>query len=1350
MTEEERKQILEQADRYNRAEKYDLALETLNNFPPDAPDYRRCEQLRGLALARNRETEEAQLILGRLYDESKQDPTALDAETMGMYARTWMDRYDQSKDLQLLVRSRDIYAEAFERWPDNGYVGINAAAKSVLLGDFAAAAKHLQKVSNLVETNYERRLTELKTTNISDAYWLAATCAEIRLMQRQYEDAARLYREAVQIDPTASGSHDSTWLQAQRLMKALSTSDADWQTVGKAFQLGPRLELTQEVRLAVVMYGGVSLAIYINGVTQELLRLVRATSPTQLNGALGHNALHVEQLDGTEKVYRTLGQLLTRGAITEPVTDSDPIRTRFVIDILSGTSAGGINAVFLAKAMARNQHLGQIRNMWFRDADIGALMNDKGAAAGNGKTAAKSLLDSRFMYCKILEALDNMELPNQQAPRVAAVDELDLFVTTTDIHGLILPVALANRTVHEKRYRNVFHFAHAKADSRKRHFDPDFHPFLAFASRCTSAFPFAFEPMKLADLDVLLPTIEGYQSKPEQLAKYKSDSPHWHAFIEDYLQTDMQGEVLTDSFFPERSFGDGGYLDNKPFSYAIDVMLRRRADVLPVQRKLIYIEPSPEPTPAQATRPSAVDVIENVTAALLTLPRQETIREDLQRVHDRNRLIAQVEELTRNVEADIDVAGNWSQLREEKVTFRDGRKWGESDLRDMINSKGVTYGSYHRLKISNLVHELSEIIAGAAGIRSNSNERQGLPHLVRSWIDANYAEFIEEGSTKRTQNLLLVEFDIAYRLRRVGFVLAKVDQLAALDDKAKKLIQDAGEVWSEAIDTATILKNFGDSSARERILYPLIELKTKLESVYQKLRELRTRLSQPPNPNAVESAKSANPLHGLLGEPEAFQKILAKVVEKPLDADRRKMADDFRQQWSSEFNQIADGLRTELRKELIDAAETCKKILDPDRFQTIDGPMLKAIKKCLWRFYKYYEDYDHVTFPIMYQTGVGEAAKVDILRFSPKVDAGSPNSRLAGTALSNFGGFLDRTWRENDLMWGRLDAVEHILNAFLPEDHPRRKELLEQAQDIILREEILQQGADTLRGTAVQALQKARNQKLTAEGVTKFIAKLDKIPDKTLAMERDELRQFMLEKYQVDRVLDPQMVVSVMARSTQVVGKMLEGMAERRDMSTQHVTWVTRLGQWFWGLVQVAVPGSLPNLFFRHWIRLLYVFEFLMLVGGFLLVNEHVQRFGMVALALTMTVHFIVRLLGDFMHDWKRLRAAHWQRAIYFIVTAVAVWCLILGATATWIYWLGGTFERLRDPTNRLIGGGVLWLVLTSAFTLGALRAANWRALKWREAGAMKAWIAAKAIVFGAAVSLVIMGAIGMTALLFK
>jgi hypothetical protein len=38
------------------------------------------------------------------------------------------------------------------------------------------------------------------------------------------------------------------------------------------------VKVEREVRFAVVMYGGVSLAIYINGVAQELLNMVRATA----------------------------------------------------------------------------------------------------------------------------------------------------------------------------------------------------------------------------------------------------------------------------------------------------------------------------------------------------------------------------------------------------------------------------------------------------------------------------------------------------------------------------------------------------------------------------------------------------------------------------------------------------------------------------------------------------------------------------------------------------------------------------------------------------------------------------------------------------------------------------------------------------------------------------------------------------------------------------------------------------------------------------------------------------------------------------------------------------------------
>ena len=63
----------------------------------------------------------------------------------------------------------------------------------------------------------------------------------------------------------------------------------------------------REVRFAVVLYGGVSLAIYMNGIVQELFSLVRASAP-----AADGTTLHLadDQLRGAERVYRDLARRL--------------------------------------------------------------------------------------------------------------------------------------------------------------------------------------------------------------------------------------------------------------------------------------------------------------------------------------------------------------------------------------------------------------------------------------------------------------------------------------------------------------------------------------------------------------------------------------------------------------------------------------------------------------------------------------------------------------------------------------------------------------------------------------------------------------------------------------------------------------------------------------------------------------------------------------------------------------------------------------------------------------------------------------------------------------------------------
>src|SRR5437667_414655 len=391
----------------------------------------------------------------------------------------------------------------------------------------------------------------------------------------------------------------------------------------------PNISYSKEVRFAVVMYGGVSLAIYINGVAQELLHLVRSTAEC------GKGAKQT----GSEAVYRKLSDLLAQddsGAAPASGSNGGPAPTRFVVDIVSGTSAGGINGVFLAKALANGQDIKELEGLWVEQGEIERLINDKKSLEGplELQDPPASLLNSQGMYRELLKALDGMDDKQPAAPRSTYVDELDLFVTATDIRGVTLPIRLADAVVCERRHRNVLHFAYSKCevsgdDDDRNDFAADNNPFLAYAARCTSAFPFAFEPMRLEDIDSVLDGLKKYYGKDE----FKSVSKRWQKFYKDYLNPIAPGTVP----FPARSFNDGGVLDNKPFTYATETLSQRHADV-PVDRKLIYIEPSPEHPELELETRGRLNAIENVIAAL-NLPRDETIREDLQRVLDRNRLI---------------------------------------------------------------------------------------------------------------------------------------------------------------------------------------------------------------------------------------------------------------------------------------------------------------------------------------------------------------------------------------------------------------------------------------------------------------------------------------------------------------------------------------------------------------------------------------------------------------------------------------------------------------------------------------------------------------------------------------
>src|SRR4051812_22520158 len=116
-----------------------------------------------------------------------------------------------------------------------------------------------------------------------------------------------------------------------------------------------------ELRLALVCYGGVSLAIYMHGITREVQSLVAASNAYERDRE--RNPFDAE-VDTAHAYYEALK---ARHAGTG-------IRTRVVVDVIAGTSAGGINGVVLAKGLVCDAPQTALRDVWLEQGDISVLL----------------------------------------------------------------------------------------------------------------------------------------------------------------------------------------------------------------------------------------------------------------------------------------------------------------------------------------------------------------------------------------------------------------------------------------------------------------------------------------------------------------------------------------------------------------------------------------------------------------------------------------------------------------------------------------------------------------------------------------------------------------------------------------------------------------------------------------------------------------------------------------------------------------------------------------------------------------------------------------------------------------
>jgi len=208
-----------------------------------------------------------------------------------------------------------------------------------------------------------------------------------------------------------------------------------------------------------------------------------------------------------------------------------------------------------------------------------------------------------------------------------------------------------------------------------------------------------------------------------------------------------------------------------------------------MQRKLIYVEPAPShPETERQVYADKPDAIENAFAALNTIPRYETIREDLEAVLARNRRIERVERIVRQVEADIETQ-QVDPFKRLKLIEGKVPDWSSLDMGQMIDYYDVAFLPYRHLRMTTVTDDIADRLAVWWDIDRHSDRFfYALKAMARVWRKARYYENKSQQTANQTAsvNKFLDDCDVKCRLRRVGFLLRKVHQLRSLAIKLRQ------------------------------------------------------------------------------------------------------------------------------------------------------------------------------------------------------------------------------------------------------------------------------------------------------------------------------------------------------------------------------------------------------------------------------------------------------------------------------------------------------------------------------------------------------------------------------------
>lgn len=743
----------------------------------------------------------------------------------------------------------------------------------------------------------------------------------------------------------------------------------------------------KELRIAVVLTGGISLAIYMHGIAKELHKLVRASRAFHRGGS---GDSYIDSTTGreidTEPLYHELLNSL-----------SPKMNLRIVLDVIAGASAGGVNGIMLARALAHDLDMDPHRRIWLERADVEFLVDETNAAsrwrqiymtpftallsysrlkalAPEQETRDKltTFVRSRWFHPPfsgprftswILEACRDME---DKAPENGSLlpdgHPLDLYVSLTDFYGHANRIALHDPPVIEERdHRHVLQFSYVRSHEGRMisDFGPEMVPGLAFAARATSSFPGAFEPMSVAELDAVL-------------AKMEIEWPQREAFLRGKLGKFATGK--NGSGIDEVRFIDGSVVNDKPFAAAAGAISGRPAQ-RSVMRRIVFVDPNPIDA-VKIDETGDPGFFRTILASLAEIPRNEPIHDDLERISALNRnirLVSQVLQQSRPlVDRFVDgiLPANGAKIHPTAVEIA---QWRNAANEQAASGAGYAFHNYFRLKVLRVTKKIETLVA-SIGWPDTGSEIP--PHARLGFMAAlGKVGVLDQEFRSPSQNLkistreieFLKTFDVDFRVRRLRFVIRRLNELYRVAAANPHI-----EAQVERLD----------------------ELKTTL---YGLLDDTKQRWQATFHGNDVANLL-ASVSEGADPGPEVYERVIEAL-----------------------------GKRMTLQQADADADEVFAVM--------VLNYIPEELRRDLFAAYVGFSFFDVMSFPMVQWEDIDEFEEILIDRISPAdakaIRTGGTPDILKGISLRRFGAFFNRGYRENDYLWGRLNAADRLVDIVL-------------------------------------------------------------------------------------------------------------------------------------------------------------------------------------------------------------------------------------------------------------------------------------------------------------------------------